>query len=336
MIGSERFPVIIGPTAGGKTALAVEVALRLGVDAAGEPRGEVVTADSIQIYRGLDIGSAKPTTQERRGVRHHLIDIVDPTDEFTVHDWLRAADVCIAEIRERGHVPIVVGGTHLYVKGLLDGMFEGPGADEALRGRLRERGLAVLREELSRVDPVAAAKIHPNDERRTIRALEVFVLTGKPISEHQRQWDQPSDVRTDDGRAARSVGRRRDGVLIGLDWPTEAINRRINARVRQMIDAGLVEECRALHAAGRLGVQSREALGYKQLVEHLERRCSLDDAIEEIKIQTRRFAKNQRTWLKRLRLTPGSVWINAEETPGEQWADIVLKAAGLVGPPTAP
>lgn len=331
---AERFPVIVGPTAGGKTALAVEVALRLGVDAAGELRGEVVTADSIQIYRGLDIGSAKPTPEERGGVRHHLIDIVEPTDEFTVHDWLRAAEACIADIRARGHVPIVVGGTHLYVKGFIDGMFEGPGADEALRVQLRARGLTALREELSRVDPSAAAKIHPNDERRTIRALEVFLLTGKPISEHQRQWDQPTDMSCQeapsDGGAVRVAGRRRDCVLVGLDWPTEAINRRINARVRQMIDAGLVEECRTLHAGGRLGIQAREALGYKQLIEHLERRCSLDDAIEEIKIQTRRFAKNQRTWLKRLRLTPGSVWINAEETPSEQWPDIVLAAMKAV------
>lgn len=304
-----RFPVIVGPTAGGKTALAVEVALALAPFGG----GEVVTADSIQIYRGLDIGAAKPTPDERRGVPHHLIDIVDPTDEFTVHDWLRAAEAAIADIQSRGRIPVVVGGTHLYIKGFIDGMFDGPGGDEALREQLRARGLPALRQELERVDPAAAARIHANDERRTVRALEVFTLTGKTISDHQQQWD-------------REDRRRKDCVLIGLDWSTEAINRRINARVRQMIEHGLVDECRDLHVARRFGLQSCEALGYKQLIEHFEGGRPLDEAVEEIKIQTRRFAKNQRTWLKRLRLTAGSLWINADEMPPETWPQRVMAA----------
>jgi tRNA dimethylallyltransferase len=300
-----RFPVIIGPTAGGKSDLAVEVALRLG--------GEVVTADSVQIYRGLDIGSAKPTEAERRGVPHHLIDIVEPTERFTVSDWLAAAEAAVGEIQEREKVPVVVGGTHLYIKAFLEGLFEGPDPDPALREKLRARGLTELRAELERVDPQAAARIHPNDERRTVRALEVFEQTGRPISEHQRQWDRG--------------GVREDCVLIGLDWPVEALNRRINARVKAMMEAGLLEEVRGLWAAGRLGPQAREALGYKQLVRHLAGDSTLEEAVEEIKIDTRRFAKNQRTWLRRLRTTPSSVWIEAGVAPAEEWPVLVCRAA---------
>jgi tRNA dimethylallyltransferase len=310
------YPVIVGPTAGGKTALAVEVALEFN-RARGRPGAEVISADSMLIYRGLDIGAAKPTLDERRGVPHHLIDIAEPTERFTVHDWLRAATRVIAEVQSRGSVPVVVGGTHLYVKSLLDGLFEGPGEDPALRERLRALPPQELRERLERADPAAAARLHPNDLRRTIRALEVFELTGTPISEHQKQWDR--------GRAA--AGEEKPAPrLIGLDWPSELLNPRINARVKKMISDGLVEEARSLWLSNRLGPQAREGLGYKQLIAHFEGRCSLEDAVEEIKIETRRFAKNQRTWLRRLRTTPGSVWIDAATTPVDRWASVVLKA----------
>lgn len=309
---SQRFPVIVGPTAGGKSALAVAVAHALagrGVAA------EIVTADSVQIYRGMDIGSAKPTRAEMEGFPHHLIDLVEPDGPaFTVADWLKAAESCIAAIKARGAAPIVVGGTHLYVKNFLEGMFEGPGTDEPLRERLRAMGPAALREELKRVDPAAAARIHPNDERRTVRALEVFRLTGRTITEHQSQWDRAEG------------GGRTDCVLVGLDWPAELLNPRINARVKQMMEAGLLEEVRGLWKAGRLGPQAREALGYKQLVDHLEGRCTLEEAVEKTKVETRRFGKNQRTWLKRLKATAGSVWIEAGVRPAEEWAGFVLGA----------
>jgi tRNA dimethylallyltransferase len=301
-----RFPVIIGPTAGGKSDLAVDVALAL-------PRGgEIITADSVQIYRGMDIGSAKPTAQEQRGIPHHLIDIVDPDQPFTVNDWLDAAESAITDIRRRGHVPIVAGGTHLYVKAFLEGLFQGPEPDLALRESLRARGLPALRQELERIDPAAAQRIHPNDERRTIRALEVYHQTGTPISQLQQQWDQ--------NRA------RRDCVLIGLDWPVEQLNRRLNARVKSMMDRGLLDETRQLWQSAALGPQAREALGYKQLIRHLEGLCSLDDAVEAIKIDTRRFAKQQRTWMRRLRTTPGSVWIDVAAVPRQQWPELVLRA----------
>jgi len=301
------YPVIVGPTAGGKSSLAVEVALALG------GRAEVVTADAFQVYRGMDIGTAKPGPDEQRGIAHHLIDLVDPSEPFTIFDWLRRAERVIADIRSRGSLPIVVGGTHLYVKAFLDGMFEGPEVDPALRESLRARPLAELRAELERVDPGAARRIHAADARRTARALEVFHQTGTPISALQQQWDRDSH--------------RREGcVLIGLDWPAELINPRINARVKQMIGRGLVEEARRLHGRGALGPQAREALGYKQLIAHFEGACALDEAVEKIKIETRRFGKNQRTWLKRLRSTPGSVWIDAAALPAEEWSQVVLRS----------
>lgn len=311
---SLRFPIIVGPTAGGKSALALAVAHELA--RAGSVRGEIVTADSIQIYRGLDIGSAKPTPVEMEGVPHHLIDLLEPTERFSAHRWLELAEETIRGVRSRGNLPIVVGGTHLYVKALVDGMFEGPPVDDSLRASLNALELPALRAELERVDPLAAARINPMDRRRTVRAIEVYRATGTPISTLQAQWDQEQT-------------RRKDCIIVGLSWPIEEINRRINARARGMFDRGLVAEARRLWEKNLLGLTAREALGYKQLIDHFEGRCSEEDAFERIKIETRRFAKNQRTWLKRLRQTGDSVWIDAAAVPQAQWAEVVLRAAGV-------
>jgi tRNA dimethylallyltransferase len=273
-----RFPVIAGPTAGGKSALAMTLARR-------RPDIEIVSADSMQIYRGLNVGTAKPTSAERAEVPHHLIDIVDPGEPFSVDDWLRRAEQSIEEIRRRERLPVVVGGTHLYIKALLEGLFEGPPPDRSLRAELAAIPPADLRRELERLDPEAAARIHPNDLRRTIRALEVQRATGRPISEHQRQWDESS---------------RTDALLVVLRWDPDTLNERINQRVRTMVDEGLVEEARALWRQGRLTGQAAQGLGYKQLLQYFESAVSLEKAIERIKIETRRFAKNQRTWLRRL------------------------------------
>ncbi|MEZ6235261.1 MAG: tRNA (adenosine(37)-N6)-dimethylallyltransferase MiaA [Phycisphaerales bacterium] len=308
MPATPRFPVIIGPTAGGKSALAMALcdALRdLG------RAGEIVSADAIQIYRGLDIGSAKPTHEEQAAAPHHLIDVVEPEDAYSVHQWLAAANAAIDDIRTRNAVPIVVGGTHLYVKALLDGLFDGPGADEALRDELRAMDPAARRAELERADPQAAARIHFNDERRTVRALEVFRLTGRPISAHQAQWD--------------TAGPRADALLVGLEWETDAINARINERVREMVRRGLVEEARALWEAQRFGPQSREALGYKQLIAHFERRATQEEAIEAIKIETRRFAKNQRTWMRRLLVGPAAVAIKGDPVDTSGCVDMLVR-----------
>jgi tRNA dimethylallyltransferase len=276
------------------------------------------------IYRGMDIGTAKPTPEERRGVSHHLIDIAEPSEPFSAERWLALAEEAISDIRDRGGVPIVAGGTHLYVKTLLEGLFEGPSADEALRAELNAMDPEQRRAELERVDPESAARIHPNDVRRTVRALEVYRLTGTPLSAQRREWDT--------GHV------RDDATLVGLIWPAQAINPRINARVKQMVEAGIVEEARALWEADAFGEQSREALGYKQLIAHFEGRCSLEEAIERIKIETRRFAKNQRTWLRRLRTIPNSRWIPMDETPLENATETIVRASlsDVTRPPNTP
>jgi tRNA dimethylallyltransferase len=322
-------PVICGPTAGGKSALAVSLALLLrgrGVQA------EVVTADAFQVYRGMDIGTAKPTPGEMQGVVHHMIDVVEPTQRFTASEWLAGATRVIDDCRARGVVPVVVGGTHLYVKLLVDGMFEGPGADDALRTELAAMDPAALRAELERVDPAAAARLHPNDVRRTIRAIEVFRLTGTPITDHHGQWGGGAPLRGERDRTMQGALNCRPGgaryQLITLTWPVELINPRINARVKEMMSRGLEAEARSLWERGVLGPTAREALGYKQLVEHFEGRCSLADAVERIKVETRRFAKNQRTWLKQLRARPGTLAIDAAGVPAERWACVVAERLG--------
>jgi tRNA dimethylallyltransferase len=306
-----KYPVIVGATASGKSDVAVEVALRLGV--LGRP-GEIVTADSVQIYRGMDIGSAKPTLAQRRGVPHHLIDVVDPAEPFTVSDWLNRARALIAEITTRGHVPVVVGGTHLYVMALVYGLFEGPGADENLRLSLAAMPPAALRAELEQVDPAAAERIHPNDQRRTIRALEVWRLTGRSISDWQQEWN----VEAGGGEDPKPC-------VAGLLWSNEALAARINDRVDQMMRSGLEAEVRGLWEGDQLGPQAREALGYKQLIRHMIGGCTLNEAVGEIKQQTRRFAKNQRTWMRRLRENPGSTWIEAEGQGPDQIAQVIAQ-----------
>lgn len=311
-----RFPVIIGPTAGGKSALAL--ALAGALEQAGR-QAEIISADAFQVYRGMDIGTAKPSWSERKRIPHHLIDIREPTDSFTVDDWLRLAEPIIARLLDHGATPIVVGGTNLYIKALLEGMFDGPEPDPALRAELQSLSSAELHAELTRIDPVAANRIHPNDRRRAIRAIEVHRQTGSPISSLQSQWDRR---------------RRADALLIGLQWPTETINRRINARVKKMIELGLVEEARGLWTAGRLGAQASQALGYKQLIEHFAGRCSLDQAVERIRIETRRFAKNQRTWIRRLLApcpnAPSPITIDAGESSAEEYTQHIVDQLVMV------
>jgi tRNA dimethylallyltransferase len=226
--------LVLGPTAGGKTRLALDLANSL------PNGGECISADSMQVYRGMDIGTAKPTAEERAQAPHHLLDIVDPSEDgFSVDEWLKLADRTIEDIRSRGKWPIVVGGTNLYIQALLHGLFEGPAPNPELRSALQSLDLATLRKQLEAIDPSAATRIHPNDRKRTIRAIEVFELTGQRISDLQTQWE--------------ANHHRCDVIIIGLDYPPEVINPRINARVKQMIDEGLVDEVRSLHHAGKLG-----------------------------------------------------------------------------------
>ena len=272
--------VILGPTASGKTAVALEVARAAGA--------EVLSLDSMQVYRGMDVGTAKPTREEQAAVRHHLIDVVDPIEVFTTARFVEAADATIAEATRRGVPLIATGGTPLYYKALFEGLFDGPPADEALRARLREMPNEELLRRLSEVDPAAAARIHLNDQKRLIRALEVYELAGRPISSFQTDWG--------------SGQFRHPAVWVGLDWEKEALNRRINARVKAMMAAGWLDEVRRLlDTYGMLSHTAAEATGYHELIEHLQGRSSLDDAVERIKIATRQLARRQMKWFRRFR-----------------------------------
>lgn len=300
--------MLLGPTASGKTAVSMELARRL------PGGGECVLADSMQVYRGMVIGTAQPTRAERDAVPHHLCDFVDPRDaEFTVRDWLDAADRAIESIRGRGGHPIVVGGTNLYIRSLLEGVFDGPGRDDAIRRDLETHDDATLHERLRTVDPDAADRIHQRDRRRVIRALEVYELTGTPLSSRQRQWTE----------TPRS---RPDARLVVLERPVEDLNRRINARVKAMLELGFLDEVDRLRARGGLGPQACEAVGYRELLEHLEGRCTIEDAAERIKIRTRRYGKQQRTWLRRFAAIPGTIRLDpADRSPGAV-AEAILRA----------
>ena len=300
--------VILGPTAGGKSDLAVALAELV------PGGGEIIGADSMQVYRHMDAGTAKPPKELCSRIPHHMIDIVEPTERFTVADWLEQAEALIESLQASGKTPIIVGGTNLYLKALLEGMFDGPGEDEAFRATLKDIEGTELHSRLSEIDPDAAQRISVNDRKRLVRALEVHHQTGEPISSRQRQW-------TDDPQRAY----RHNPILLGMHWPTEEINPRINLRVKAMFfpdqvppelaDAAcphgesLPAETKRLFEAGLLGEQAREALGYKQIIEHLSGGRTLDEAFERTKVLTRRFAKQQRTWLRRFQ---GVSWLPAQ------------------------
>lgn len=320
MADSGRILVILGPTAGGKSDLAVELAQRLD--------GQIIGADSMQIYRHLNAGTAKPSARQRAAAVHHLIDLVDPTERFTVADWLERAEAAIEQIQSTGQLPIVVGGTNLYLKALLEGMFEGPPADPAFRKSLTNLSPQQMHEQLTRTDPEAAERIHPNDRKRIERALEVHHVTGRPISQMQQQW--AGGVFADGQSPGADQPRyRHNPVMIGLRWPPERINRRINARVKAMFNTppgveDLLAETRRLHSAGMLGPQAAEALGTKQVLAHLAGQMDLPETIERIKIDTRRFAKAQRTWLKRYRRVH---WLEPAGLPTDPLIDQAVNIA---------
>jgi tRNA dimethylallyltransferase len=270
--------VILGPTASGKSDLALELARRTGA--------ELLSMDSMQVYRGMDIGTAKPSPTERASIPHHLIDVVDPSEEFTVARFVELADAVIADCRNRGVPLIATGGTPLYYKALFEGLFEGPPADDQIRARLRQESGEELHRRLSAVDPAAALRIHANDTRRLIRALEVYELTGQPITSFQTDW--------------AATSKRHPATWIGLSWDKETLNRRINARVKAMIAAGWLDETRALlEQYGTLSKTAAEATGYADLIAHIQGKISLDDAIEQIKISTRQLARKQMKWFRR-------------------------------------
>jgi len=279
--------VLTGPTASGKTAAAVTLAEVLG--------GELVGADSVQVYRGFDIGASKPRPEELRGVPHHLLDVRDPDQELDAADFAALADRAIAEVRARGKLAIVVGGSGLWLRALLRGLVPLPKVDPALRAQLHEEaralGAPALHARLAEVDPHAAAKIHANDEVRIVRALEVYAQTGTPLGAL---------------REAHALGAPRYRALrVVLDWPAPVLQARIEARTEAMFAAGFVDEVRALHA--RYGARARAlgSVGYREVVEHLVDGVPLAETVARVARATRIYARRQRTWLNN---EPGDRW----------------------------
>jgi tRNA dimethylallyltransferase len=299
-----RLLVILGPTASGKSDLALRVARRTAA--------EILSVDSMTVYRGMDIGTAKPTPHERAEVIHHLIDVVNPNETFAVARFVELADAIIADARSRNVPLIATGGTPLYYKTLFEGMFEGPGADAELRSKLAALGNEQLHRRLAEVDPAAAQRIHLNDTKRLVRALEVYELTGRPISSLQTEWTTP--------------GHRHDAIWFGLLWDKDALNRRINARVKAMIAAGWVDETRQLlERHGAFSKTASEATGYHEILEHVRGRMPLDDAIEQIKIGTRQLARRQMKWFKRF---PNVEWLRGDVPVDANVERVLQKWAG--------
>ena len=300
--------LILGVTASGKARLAFDLARDLNA--------EIVSIDSMKVYRRMNIGTAKPSPDARRRIRHHLIDIAEPSDCFSVAAFLDAALDALRRITAAKKPVVAVGGTALYIKVLLYGLFQGPGADEQLREHLRAQarteGLEALYDELTGIDPVAAGRIDPNDERRIVRALEVHRLTGRPISSFQKQFAAQKPVHN-----WKMIGLRRErGDAAG----------RINRRTKKMIAEGLSDEVKSLLAEEEpLSKQASSAIGYAEIIEHLAGRITLEDATELIKKNTRRLAKNQRTWFKTFRDVR---WLDV--TPEEPPEEIFTRAKAVL------
>jgi len=281
MTAGYKMLVIFGPTASGKSDLAMRVARQTGA--------QILSVDSMQVYRHLDIGTAKPSAAEQREVLHHLIDVVEPVEEFTVARFVELADATIASATARGVPLVLTGGTPLYYKSLFEGLFAGPGADQALRDRLRALPADALHQQLREIDPTAAARLHPNDAKRLIRAIEVFELTGRSITSWQQEWGEGV--------------RRHEAIFVGLQWEKQSLNRRINARVKGMLTAGWLDETRSLlDRFGCLSKTAGEATGYCELISHLRGPLTLDEATELIKIGTRQLARRQMKWFRRFSL----------------------------------
>ena len=276
--------LILGVTASGKGRLGFELARSIGA--------EIISIDSMKVYRRMDIGTAKPPIEAREQIKYHLIDVVEPSDSFSVGTFYDAASDAIEQIENRKKNIVAVGGTALYIKALLYGLFEGAGSDEQLRDELRARaeteGLIELHRELTTVDAIAAERINPNDARRIIRALEVYRITGKPISSFQKQWEK------------RQM--KHHWTIIGLRRGKAEASALINRRVKKMINAGLVDEVKSLlDEQEPLSRQARCAIGYAEIIDHLNGETSLEKATELIKVHTRQLAKGQRTWFKTFR-----------------------------------
>ena len=287
-----RVIVIVGPTASGKTSLSIELAKKLN--------GEIISADSMQIYRKMTIGTAKPTKEEMQGIPHHMIDIVEPNEDFNVAMYRKMAEEKIEEILSKNKTPIIVGGTGLYIDTLVNGIeFQDIENDLEYRKQLKQQtqinGVDWLFEELRKVDPDAAKVIEKNNIRRVIRALEIYKVTGKTKTEIDKESIK---------------GSKYDYIIFGLLWNREELYNRINLRVDIMIKDGLIEEVKSLIEKEGFSKTALQGLGYKEVVDYLEEKISYEDMIEKIKMETRRYAKRQMTWFKRNKTI---VWLDAKD-----------------------
>ena len=303
----ERALFLTGATASGKTALGVELAQALDA--------EIISMDSMAIYRGMDVGAAKPTLEERRGIAHHMLDVAQPWQEYSAIDYLRESKRALDDVLARGKTALFVGGTPLYLKTLLFGAFDGPGADpeyrDALRRRAASEGVDSLWRELDACDHATALRLHPNDVKRVVRALEVYRLTGKPISERQREFSAPPLV---------SPGR----VFI-LTWRRESLYARIERRVDLMMASGFLAEVERLTALERpMSATSSQAVGYRELAEVLRGETTLEDAVVKIKQHTRNLAKRQETGFRSLE-RDGARRVDADGKTLDELRDEILE-----------
>ncbi len=292
--------LVIGPTASGKSRLGLEIAEVVG--------GEIISADAFAVYRGLDIGTDKPDADARRRVRHHLVDVADATEVFSAGAFVEAAQAAIMGIRNRGITPIVVGGTHFWIRALLLGLFPSPPRDPDLVARLAadwDQDPVATFDRLEGIDPIAAAKIGPRDRQRILRALEVFEATGVPISEHWTAHRRSSGF---------------DAFLIAPERARAELYAKIETRVDMMFASGLREEVRQILASGvPHDAHALKAIGYRQLVDHLNGQCDLESAIDNTKAASRKLAKRQLTWLRSL--TEGTLrWLPPAEAGGTEMA----------------
>jgi len=268
--------VVCGPTASGKTRFSLELAKNLN--------GEIICADSMQIYQYMDIGTAKPTLEEQEGVPHHLFGIVDPRENFSLADYATLAHMKIHDIQFRGRMPFLVGGTGLYIDTVVNNIKLSDASDPELRKRLEQLTESDLYEKLNVIDSKAAEKIMINDKRRLVRALEIYEITGNTPSQQKE--------------ISNSQGKIYDPQFFGITLPREQLYENINLRVDQMIERGLLDEVRTVYTRG-MNKTAKQAIGYKEIIAHLNGECSLPEAIENIKTNTRRYAKRQLTWFRR-------------------------------------
>ena len=306
---------VVGPTAAGKTKMGVAIAKRFG--------GEVVSADSMQIYRDMTVVTAAPTAEEMEGIPHHMIAVADPSESWSVARYVREADRCVQDILARGKLPVLVGGTGLWLDALIRGTDfaegqQGGAIRQALQKRMEREGAEALLSELRRIDPEAAAKLHLKDEKRIIRALEVWQETGETITEHDRR--------------TKAAPPRYDAVYIGLDFAhRQDLRDRIDARVDKMVEQGLLDEVRALLSAGLPpDATALQAIGYKQFLAVERGEITVEQSVEEVKLRSQQYAKRQLTWLRRNGAIHWLYWEKEPDFPAAfQKATEILLAEGL-------